>query len=60
MPLPSEAVDKVPEVWDVPPEVWEERAEQVKEAFLFAYHAYERLAMPHDELRPVSGGHVDK
>ncbi|KAL0067240.1 hypothetical protein AAF712_005810 [Marasmius tenuissimus] len=59
MPFPSEVVDETPEVWDVSPAVWEERAEQVKEAFQFAYHAYERHAMPHDELRPVTGGYVD-
>ncbi|KAL0565646.1 hypothetical protein V5O48_016374 [Marasmius crinis-equi] len=58
MPLPSEEMNE-PEIWDVSPAVWEERAEKVKEAFSYAYHGYERLAMPHDELRPVSGGYVD-
>jgi hypothetical protein len=36
------------------PEVWAERASKVKNAFLHAYHGYERYAAPHDELKPVS------
>lgn len=39
---------------------WDERAEQVKQAFLHAYHGYERLAAPHDEVKPISGGYKDK
>lgn len=38
----------------IPSEEWETRAERVKEAFLHAYHGYEKYAMPKDELRPVS------
>ncbi|KAG7093958.1 hypothetical protein E1B28_007591 [Marasmius oreades] len=58
VPFPGEGVSDTPIV-DEPSAVWEDRAEQVKSAFLFSYHAYERLAMPHDELRPVTGGYVD-
>ncbi|KAI6024434.1 glycoside hydrolase family 47 protein [Pisolithus marmoratus] len=36
------------------PEIWAERAVQVKNAFLHAYHGYERYAFPHDELTPLS------
>ncbi|KAF9529051.1 glycoside hydrolase family 47 protein [Crepidotus variabilis] len=32
------------------------RAEKVKEAFVHAYHGYEKYAMPNDELRPVTNG----
>ncbi|KAF9218511.1 glycoside hydrolase family 47 protein [Gyrodon lividus] len=41
------------------PETWAERAVQVKSAFLHAYHGYERLAFPHDELRPVSNTSIN-
>ncbi|KAF9269065.1 glycoside hydrolase family 47 protein [Marasmius fiardii PR-910] len=57
-PFPGEVVTEIPIV-DEPPAVWEDRAEQVKSAFVFSYHAYERFAMPHDELRPLTGGYVD-
>lgn len=33
---------------------WERRARAVKLAFLDAYYSYERIAFPHDELRPIS------
>ncbi|KAL4066003.1 glycoside hydrolase family 47 protein [Scleroderma yunnanense] len=45
-----------------PPEpsaVWTERAARVKEAFLHAYHGYERYAFSHDELRPISNTSSD-
>ncbi|SJL03943.1 uncharacterized protein ARMOST_07300 [Armillaria ostoyae] len=42
-----------------PPQVWDERARQVKRAFLHAYHGYERYAAPHDELKPISAGYKD-
>lgn len=41
-------------------EIWTDRAAQVKNAFLHAYHGYERHAFPHDELRPVSNKTIDK
>ncbi|KAF8661347.1 hypothetical protein AX16_001442 [Volvariella volvacea WC 439] len=44
---------------DVGPEVWAQRAEQVKRAFLHAYHGYEQYAYAHDELLPVSKGKVN-
>ncbi|CCM00756.1 uncharacterized protein FIBRA_02796 [Fibroporia radiculosa] len=37
-----------------PPEVWQRRTEQVKQAFRHAYAGYERHAMPHDELLPLT------
>jgi len=42
-----------------PPEEWKQRAEQVKQAFRHAYGGYERYAMPHDELRPLSNSIKD-
>ncbi|TFK51900.1 glycoside hydrolase family 47 protein [Heliocybe sulcata] len=42
-----------------PPAVWEMRAEEVKQAFLHAYHGYEKYAAPHDELLPMSAGLID-
>ncbi|KAJ7175888.1 glycoside hydrolase family 47 protein [Mycena filopes] len=44
---------------DTPPEVWNQRAQDVKHAFLHAYRAYEKYAAPHDELSPVSNGFKD-
>ncbi|KAI8099109.1 glycoside hydrolase [Halteromyces radiatus] len=36
-----------------------QKAERIKDAFLFAYHGYEKTAFGHDESRPVSGGSSD-
>ncbi|THU91531.1 glycoside hydrolase family 47 protein [Dendrothele bispora CBS 962.96] len=44
---------------EVSEEVWVERANHVKLAFLHAYHGYERYALPHDELKPLSGRYQD-
>ncbi|KAG8220813.1 glycoside hydrolase family 47 protein [Butyriboletus roseoflavus] len=41
------------------PEIWADRAAQVKNAFLHAYHGYEHHAFPHDELRPISNTSID-
>ncbi|KZT25222.1 glycoside hydrolase family 47 protein [Neolentinus lepideus HHB14362 ss-1] len=41
------------------PAVWEMRAEQVKQAFVHAYHGYEQYAAPHDELLPMTAGMID-
>ena len=40
--------------------VWEERAAQVKQAFLHAYRGYLQYANGHDELRPLSFIGVNK
>jgi hypothetical protein len=45
---------------NTPLRVWDQRAEQVKRAFLHAYHGYEQYAAPHDELTPLSSGFSDK
>ncbi|KAJ7210456.1 glycoside hydrolase family 47 protein [Mycena pura] len=42
-----------------PLKVWDQRAMQVKRAFMHAYHGYEELAAPHDELMPLSNGSSD-
>ncbi|KAH7930222.1 glycoside hydrolase family 47 protein [Leucogyrophana mollusca] len=45
-----------------PPEtskVWSDRALQVKNAFLHAYHGYERYAFPHDELKPLTNESIN-
>jgi hypothetical protein len=40
--------------------IWDFRAQRVKAAFYYAYSNYQARAAFHDELLPVSGGHVDK
>lgn len=47
---------------DVDPEetLWTARAEAVKAEFLYAYHAYEKHAMPSDELQPLSSTPINK
>jgi hypothetical protein len=42
------------------PASWPAAADEVRDAFVHAYAAYERFAAPHDELRPVARAHVDK
>jgi len=42
------------------PEEWRYRAEQVKAAFIHAYHGYELHAWKSDELRPVSSTSQNK
>lgn len=42
------------------PEEWRARAEQVKQAFLHAYHGYEQYAAPHDELKSLTNRSIDK
>jgi hypothetical protein len=51
---PSHYLSSIVPVAPTPPETWTERAEQVKDAFRHAYSGYERLAYPHDELKPLS------
>ncbi|KAG0699899.1 glycoside hydrolase family 47 protein [Suillus ampliporus] len=41
------------------PEIWANRSIQVRDAFLHAYHGYERFAFPSDELRPISNMSID-
>lgn len=40
----------------IPAKVWRERSDNVKRAFLHAYHGWERYAAPNDELKPLSKG----
>lgn len=42
-----------------PHTIWQERAEQVKGAFLHAYDGYLKYAASHDELLPLSNAAVD-
>jgi hypothetical protein len=42
------------------PSTWEGKADRVREAFLHAYHGWETLAAPADELLPLSEGKVNK
>ncbi|KAJ6620664.1 glycoside hydrolase family 47 protein [Mycena sp. CBHHK59/15] len=44
---------------NTPKKVWDQRAEQVKRAFIHAYRGYEQYAAPHDELTPISSGFSD-
>ncbi|KAG8877986.1 hypothetical protein FRB97_002872 [Tulasnella sp. 331] len=39
--------------------LWTARAEAVKSEFLYAYHAYEKHAMPSDELRPLTSSPIN-
>jgi mannosyl-oligosaccharide alpha-1,2-mannosidase len=39
---------------------WAERADIVKKSFLHAYHGYEKYALPHDELTPLTNNSSDK
>lgn len=48
------------EAFDLPAHEWEESATQVRQAFIHAYHGYERYAVPNDELRPLSKGQSNK
>ncbi|KAF8661275.1 hypothetical protein AX16_001376 [Volvariella volvacea WC 439] len=41
------------------PTLWSRRAEQVREAFKYAYKGYDTYAFPRDELLPVSGESVN-
>jgi len=43
-----------------PAELWAERQQQVKKAFVHAYHGYETYAAPMDELRPLANVGVNK
>ncbi|KAF9561220.1 glycoside hydrolase family 47 protein [Agrocybe pediades] len=38
---------------------WGEKAQKVKEAFLHAYHGYEKYAAPGDELKPLADSRID-
>ena len=40
--------------------IWDERAEAVKQAFIHAYHGYEKHAFGKDEIRPLSKNTVNK
>lgn len=42
------------------PELWTYRAQRVRDAFLHAYDAYEAVAFPHDELKPLTNTWIDK
>lgn len=54
--FPADFIHYAPET----PEVWTDRSFQVRDAFLHAYHGYERFAFPNDELRPLSNTSVNK
>lgn len=45
---------------EVSPAEWARRAEQVKQAFKHAYHGYEKIASPSDELLPLTDGKINK
>jgi hypothetical protein len=58
--VPNYAKPSGPSQKDVSPAEWKKRADQVKQSFLHAYNNYERFAAPHDELRPLTQGMIDK
>ncbi|KAG9008321.1 hypothetical protein FRB90_008984 [Tulasnella sp. 427] len=41
-------------------DVWEARAADVRAAFQHAYHSYELLGFPHDEIKPISNDTSDQ
>lgn len=58
--IPNYTKPSGPSQKDVSPAEWKKRADQVKQSFLYAYNNYERFAAPHDELRPLTQGRIDK
>ncbi|KIO20367.1 hypothetical protein M407DRAFT_29999 [Tulasnella calospora MUT 4182] len=44
----------------IPGYVWEARAAEVRAAFQHAYHSYELLGFPHDEIKPISNDTSDQ
>lgn len=44
----------------IPDYVWEARAADVRAAFQHAYHSYELLGFPHDEIKPISNDTSDQ
>ncbi len=49
--------DTPPPVYEkLPPQVWDNRAQKVKDSFLFAWHGYDAAAFGYDELLPVTNG----
>src|SRR6266478_5268401 len=48
--VPKLSIFPLPPNEHLPSDIWENRAEQVKQAFLHAYHGYETYAAPFDEL----------
>jgi hypothetical protein len=42
------------------PSLWSARADQVREAYLHAYRGYSTYAGEHDELLPITNGHINK
>ncbi|KAJ7699061.1 glycoside hydrolase [Mycena rosella] len=45
---------------NTPLAVWDQRAVEVKRAFIHAYRGYEKYAWLHDELKPLSSGFSDQ
>jgi hypothetical protein len=60
LPTPTSSALENDDLAVAPPNPWPERAEAVKAAFKHAYTSYKRVAFPHDEIRPLSEGYVDK
>ncbi|KAF7323598.1 alpha-1,2-Mannosidase [Mycena kentingensis (nom. inval.)] len=40
-------------------DLWAGRANEARKAFVHAYKGYQRYALPHDELKPMSGEAID-
>lgn len=57
LPLPSK-IYAAPSTTS--PEEWKNRAEQVKAAFVYAYHGYEEYAWGFDELKPMTNTSTNK
>jgi mannosyl-oligosaccharide alpha-1,2-mannosidase len=41
-------------------DLWAGRAHEVRKAFVHAYTGYQTHALPYDELRPMTGGRINK
>ncbi len=55
-PIPADTSSHPPH----PPTLWASRANQVKSAFLHAYHGYQQYAFENDELLPLTNHSVNK
>ena len=59
-PPPPPITFPEPAAGPVDASTWQQRAEQVKAAFVRSYASYEKTAYPHDELKPITDGTKDK
>ncbi|KAI0046482.1 glycoside hydrolase family 47 protein [Auriscalpium vulgare] len=59
LPTPSPPVFTPPSIITSGNLLWTHAAQAVRDAFLHAYHGYEKYAAPHDELLPLTNMSID-